>query len=79
MITIYHYDIQNFFDGLTREITEEEGAPLSWTFTPVPEIPDGKFAYFVGPDWIIVAEKPPLPNPKPPEAELPVTDPVAPN
>ncbi|CAB5170565.1 hypothetical protein UFOVP155_31 [uncultured Caudovirales phage] len=62
MITIYHYDIQNFFDGLTREITEEEGAPLSWTFTPVPETPDGKFAYFVGPDWIVIDEKPPLPN-----------------
>jgi hypothetical protein len=64
MITIYHYDIQNFFDGLTREIKENEGAPLSWTFTPVPAIPDGKYAYYIGPDWVIVDEKPPMKNPQ---------------
>jgi hypothetical protein len=70
MITIYHYDIQNYFDGLTQEITEEQGAPPSWTFTPVPPIPDGKYAYFIGPNWIIVDEKPPLPTPP----EPPVTN-----
>jgi hypothetical protein len=58
MITIYHYDIQKFFDGLTREITEGQGAPMSWTFTPVPTIPDGKYAYYIGPNWVIVDEKP---------------------
>jgi hypothetical protein len=52
MITIYHYDIQNYFDGLTQEI------------------PDGKYAYFIGPNWIIVDEKPPLPTPP----EPPVTN-----
>lgn len=67
MVTIYHYDFQNVFDGLTQEISEDQGAPISWTFTPVPPIPDGKFAYFVGPSWIIIDERPPLPpEPTPP-------------
>lgn len=61
MVTIYHYDIQNYHDGATREIGEHEGAPVGWTFTPVPTIPYGKYAYFVGPHWIIVNEKPSLP------------------
>lgn len=66
MTTIYNYDWQNVFTGLTREITPEEGAPPQWTFTPVPEIPEGKFAYFIGPNWIIIDERPAVPTPPEP-------------
>jgi hypothetical protein len=66
MPTIYNYDLQDVYTGITRDITPEEGAPPQWTFTPVPEIPDGKFAYFVGPDWIIIDEYPTPPAPPEP-------------
>jgi hypothetical protein len=58
MVTIYHYDTMKVFDGLTREITEMEGAPVGWTFDEPPTAPDGKFVCFVGPGWTIMDEYP---------------------
>lgn len=70
MTTIYNYDAQFVYTGITKEITPEQGAPPQWTFTPVPEIPQGKFAYFVGPEWIII-DSYPSPPPPPPEPTPP--------
>ena len=64
MVTIYHYDIYNVFSGMTREIADDEGAPPQWTFTPVPKIPDVKFAFFVGPEWIVIDQYPEMRVPR---------------
>jgi predicted AlkP superfamily phosphohydrolase/phosphomutase len=58
MVAIYHYDTMKIFDGLTREITDMEGAPIGWTFDEPPTVPEGKFACFVGPGWQVIDEYP---------------------
>ena len=58
MITIYQFDSKRIFTGNTQEISERSGAPSGWTRTPVPEIPEGKFAMFMGNSWNIIDNYP---------------------
>jgi len=68
MQMIYHYDITGVFDGATMEIDDTAGAPPSWTFTPPPQTDSSHWAYFVGPDWIVIDERPVFTPPEPPAA-----------
>ena len=63
MITIAQFDSKRIFTGNTREITEKQGAPMGWTRLPLPEIPEGKFAMFMGTEWRIIDEYPVDPPP----------------
>lgn len=67
MQTIYQFEENRIFTGLTNEIADDEGAPKGWTFEAPPEIPEGCFASFRGPDWVILDEYP-LPGSTPSEA-----------
>jgi hypothetical protein len=55
---IYNFDENRIYNYQTREITEQEGAPLNWTFNAPPSFPSDKFASFRGPDWVILDEYP---------------------
>ena len=63
MQTIYNFDYNRIFTSITKVIEDDEGAPFGWTFEAPPVIPDGKFATFLGPEWLILDEYPvdPLP------------------
>jgi hypothetical protein len=58
MPTIYQYKTNGVFTGETREITEMEGIPIGWTSSVPPEVPDGYFALFSGPDWTMIDHEP---------------------
>lgn len=57
--TIYQVADNGEFTGETREIGLQDGAPVGWTRTPLPEIPADKHALFFGGQWLIVDELPP--------------------
>jgi hypothetical protein len=48
---IYQYDSQGYFTGQTKEISDKEGCPKSWTRIQLPEIPENKLARFNGKIW----------------------------
>ena len=54
MQTIYQFYDRRIFTGVTRDIEDHEGAPLSWTFNAPPDLQDGQFASFSGPEWVIL-------------------------
>ena len=58
MPTIYRYKSNGVFSGETREITDMEGAPIGWTFSEPPQVADGHYAFFSGPDWIVIDHVP---------------------
>lgn len=60
--TIYHVADNGEFTGETREIGLQDGAPIGWTRTPVPEIPAGMYGLFMGGQWVLVDA---LPEPVP--------------
>jgi hypothetical protein len=61
MPTIYNIDSNRIFTGLTREIEDGEGAPVTWTFSAPPDVPAGKFAWYAFPEWVILDEYPVAP------------------
>jgi hypothetical protein len=73
MPTIYHFGHNRIWDGVTREITNEEGAPIGWTFEQPPEVPDEKFATFFGPEWVIIDAYPSSALPEKEVAPSPVS------
>jgi hypothetical protein len=76
MLTIYHFDNRRVWTGESLVISNTDGAPPGWTFNAPPSVPQGKFAFFVGPDWIIIDEYPPeLVRPVQVQAG-PITEPV---
>lgn len=66
MQTIYQYDGENIYTGVSQEIADDAGCPLGWTFSVPPQIPDGKFAYYLPTDWVIIDERPAPPIPPTP-------------
>lgn len=76
MQTIYHFDAANVWNGEFREISDMDGAPPGWTFNAPPDVPQGKFAYFVGPNWIIIDALPPEPVTPIQVQAGPITEPV---
>lgn len=70
MQTIYHIGPTNLYDGLSQEIADDAGCPPSWTLSVPPVVPEGKYAYFLGPDWIVIDQQP---DPAPP-TETPATN-----
>lgn len=62
MPTIYQYDNQQVFTGVTREISTKEGCPRGWTRFAPPNTTGTEVAYFQGSSgWVILPERPPLP------------------
>ena len=69
---IHEYSLYSYYTGNSRVIGPMEGIPLFWTDAPMPEIPAGQYAMFVGGKWIINSQPqqdPPsepfvLPSPK---------------
>jgi hypothetical protein len=58
MQTIYQYDGNNIYTGVSEQIADDAGCPLGWTFSVPPPIPAGKYAYYLAPDWIIIDQYP---------------------
>lgn len=58
MQTIYQYDGNNVYTGISQQIVDDAGCPLGWTFSVPPVIPEGKYAYYLPPDWIIIDQYP---------------------
>jgi len=66
MYVIYQYNAFSVYEGVSRDIGDADPCPLGWVWVAPPTVPEGKFAYFRGPDWIIIDEYPgtyPLPEP----------------
>jgi hypothetical protein len=71
MQTIYNFDDNRIYNNISREIEDHEGISTSWTFNAPPEILEGKFAYFYGPDWIILDSYPtPVPYVEQPSQDI---------
>ena len=62
MQMIYQIGRKNIFEGVTRLIEDDAGAPVGWTFSRPADVPAGEFALFSGPDWIILDEYPTTPE-----------------
>ena len=58
MQTIYQYDSNNIYTGISDKIADDAGCPLGWTLSAPPQIPAGKYVYYLPPDWIIIDEYP---------------------
>jgi hypothetical protein len=69
MTIIYNFDGNRIYTGITREIGPDDGISNWWTDVPPPEAPDGKFASFLTPGWVILDS---YPHPEPPQ--LPAMD-----
>ena len=73
MITIYEFSTINaYWTGAFREIPDGSGIPMFWTDDPLPSIPEGMFARWNNPGWVVTEIEPPVP----PIIEPVVEDPV---
>lgn len=70
MQKIYQFNAVNVYEGVNMEIADDAGCPLGWTFAVPPSVPDGWYAYFRGPDWIIIDRYPGSYPPVPPNPSL---------
>jgi hypothetical protein len=75
MPRIYQLDASQVYQGVSRDIGDADPCPLGWVWVTPPTVPDGKFAYFRGPDWIIIDEYPGSYPPPPPPENMPVNEP----
>ena len=67
MQTIYNFDGNRIFIGITQEIADDAGAPTGWTFEAPPQLAEGQFASFRGPDWVVLDSYPVIVDPTPPD------------
>ena len=59
---IYNYSaINNYFTGQVRDVADDAGVPVLWTDEPVPSIPEGNWARYNNPGWVITDVPPPMP------------------
>lgn len=75
MYVIYQYNAFSVYEGVNKEIGDAEGCPMGWTPVQPPIVPEGKFAYFRGPDWIIIDEYPGSYPPPEPPTDSPINEP----
>ena len=67
---IFCYDPNNnYFTGDVADIGDDDPIPMCWTTDPVPEIPDGQFARFNCPGWVLTEMEPPIPPVEQPRPE----------
>jgi hypothetical protein len=60
---IYNYSgINNYFTGQIRNIADDAGIPVLWTDEPMPSIPEGNWARYNNPGWVVTDVPPPIPS-----------------
>jgi len=61
-MTLYGFSsLTAYSTNATKEVADGAGTPAFWTDVPVPSIPDGMFARWNYPDWVITDIEPPVP------------------
>ena len=61
-MTLYGFNpLTAYSTNATQEVADGSGIPAFWTDVPVPTIPDGMFARWNYPDWVITDVEPPVP------------------
>jgi hypothetical protein len=62
-MTLYGFSpINAYSTNTTQEVADGAGIPTFWTDVLVPTIPDGMFARWNYPDWVITDVEPPVPS-----------------
>jgi len=60
-MTLYGFSsLTAYSTNATQEVADGAGIPAFWTDMPVPTIPDGMFARWNYPDWVITDVEPPV-------------------
>jgi hypothetical protein len=70
MTTIYNFDGNRIYTGITREIDPYDGITEWWTDVPPPPLQDGQYASFLTPGWVVL-DGYPYPTPFSPPASTP--------
>ena len=59
---LYGYSNQGMFTGEILDVSDKAPIPKNYTYSQLPEIPEGKFAQFDRWEWRIIDDMPPKPE-----------------
>lgn len=57
-MNIYETDPDNFWTGVSKEITEADGCPVGWTRIAPPDLQEGQLARLDGIVWTVWNQRP---------------------